>query len=89
MKNHLTLGLVLNIVSSGWSKFNIDDGTLYDIKFNPLDQVLSDDEKLLNVAPDLLQTVTMTTAHNEKYVCELPNDENKNKELDAEYEVRY
>merc|ERR1719346_369779 len=28
----------------------------------------------------------MTTAHNEKYVCELPNDENKNKELDAEYE---
>ncbi len=37
------------------------------------DPVVADD-KLLN-APDLLQTVTMTTNHNEQYVCELPKDE--------------
>ena len=83
MKTLWTLGVVLNIIGTGWSKFNIDDANLYDIKFNPI----TEDEKLLN-APDLLQTVvTMTTAHNEKYVCHLPNEENTDKNLDAEYDV--
>ena len=45
------------------------------------------DESLLN-APSLLQTVTMTTNHNEKYVCELPKEEVKLKQSDEEYNVR-
>ena len=84
MKTHLTLGVVLNILGTGWSKFNIDDANLYDIKFNPLEEK-TPDEQLLN-APDLIQTVTMTTAHNEKYVCELPSEENADKNLDDEYD---
>ena len=85
MKTHLALGVVLNILGTGWSKFNIDDANLYDIKFNPLVDDKTQDEQLLNV-PDLIQTVTMTTAHNEKYVCELPSEESADKNLDAEYD---
>merc|ERR1712242_71605 len=73
----------------GAAKFNIDDSTLYAIKFNPkeesLNQIVNDDETLLN-APGLLQTVTMTTSHNEKYVCELPNDDSKSGDKDDTYE---
>ena len=76
-----------NIIGSGWSKFNIDDGNLYSIKFQKL--AASEDENLLN-PPDLLPTtVTMTTAHNEKYVCELPSDESEKKNDDDKYDVSF
>jgi len=65
-----------------WSKFNIDDTTLYSIKFNK-----ADDETLLNHPPELLQKVTMTTSHNEKYVCELPSEESKKEAEEEEYTV--
>ena len=47
---------------------------------------ISDDEALLN-PPKLLQTVTMTTSHNEKYVCELPAEDSTNEQEDEEYTV--
>ena len=47
---------------------------------------ISDDEALLN-PPKLLQTVTMTTLHNEKYVCELPAEDSMKEQEDAEYTV--
>ena len=93
--------LSIVIFASFWSKctskYNIDDSTLYAIRFNPLEDlktkeenkntVNEHDESLLN-APSLLQTVTMTTNHNEKYVCELPKEEVKLKQSDEEYNVR-
>ena len=48
---------------------------------------ISDDEALLN-PPKLLQTVTMTTSHNEKYVCELPAEDSSKEQEDEEYTVR-
>ena len=47
---------------------------------------ISDDEALLN-PPKLLQTVTMTTSHNEKYVCELPAEDSSKEQEDEEYTV--
>jgi len=76
------------------SFYNIDDSSLYSINFNRLDkpEKISDDEALLNNPPDLLQneenqlqTVTMTTSHNEKYVCQLPIEESKQEAKDEEY----
>ena len=68
--------------SMGQCSYNIDDSSLYSINFNPS----SDDEALLN-APSLLQTVTMTTSHNEKYVCQLPAEVSKEEAKDEEYSV--
>ena len=87
MRSYMALAVIAfaNIIGSGWSKFNIDDGNLYSIKFQKL--AASEDENLLN-PPDLLPTtVTMTTAHNEKYVCELPSDESEKKNDDDKYDV--
>ena len=64
--------------SMGQCSYNIDDSSLYSINFNPS----SDDEALLN-APSLLQTVTMTTSHNEKYVCQLPAEVSKEEAKDV------
>ena len=69
------------------TKFNIDDSTLYAIKFNPTEEKLVDNDDALLKAPGLLQTVTMTTSHNEKYVCQLPNDDIKSQNEEDGYEV--
>ena len=89
----MALAVVLTYIGSSCSKFNIDDGNLYSIKFNSLEKSLTksieDHESLLNNPPlDLLpQTVTMTTAHNEKYVCQLPSEESEEKNAKDEYDV--
>lgn len=72
--------------SSAQSSYNIDDSALYSINFNSLDtkEKISDDEALLN-PPKLLQTVTMTTSHNEKYVCELPAEDSSKEQENEEY----
>ena len=74
------------VVTLTWSicqcSYNIDDSSLYSINFKPS----IDDEALLN-APNLLQTVTMTTSHNEKYVCQLPAEVSKEEAKDEEYSV--
>lgn len=88
----MALAVVLTYIGSSCSKFNIDDGNLYSIKFNSLEKSLTksieDHESLLNNPPlDLLpQTVTMTTAHNEKYVCQLPSEESEEKNAKDEYD---
>lgn len=92
MRSFLALAVVfVTFIGSCSSKFNIDDGNLYSIKFNSLEKSLTakstEDESLLNNPPDLLQTVTMTTAHNEKYVCELPSEESEEKNAKDEYDV--
>lgn len=80
------------------SKYNIDDTILYAIRYNPASKndqepkeennkiVDEHDESLLNNPPSLLQTVTMTTKHNEKYVCELPSEEIKTSKAEEEYQ---
>lgn len=75
------------------STFNVDDSTLYAVKFNSFktddtstSKVDQNDEALLQ-APSLLQTVTMTTSHNEKYVCELPSEDPKDRPQNEVYEV--
>lgn len=73
---------LVSFIRVGWTKYNIDDSAFYGIKFNP-----RDDNDMLN-APDIMQTVTMTTSHNEKYVCQLPNEEDKIEENRVEYTVR-
>jgi hypothetical protein len=88
---------VIVSVKTGVSEFNIDDSSLYAIKFNPPEKSSSSsqtedtiptspDEVLLN-APELLQTVTMTTSHNEKYVCQLPKEDHRKNAQDEPYEV--
>jgi len=80
--------LILTLtLSTCQSFYNIDDSSLYSINFNPLDkpEKISDDEALLNNPPDLLQTVTMTTSHNEKYVCQLPMEESREESKNEEY----
>lgn len=62
-----------------WSKFLINH-TAHET------EKISDDEALLN-PPKLLQTVTMTTSHNEKYVCELPAEDSTKEQEDEEYTV--
>ena len=81
------------------SKYNIDDTILYGIRYNPASKndqepkeenkkiVDEHDETLLNNPPSLFQTVTMTTKHNEKYVCELPSEEIKTSKAEEEYAV--
>lgn len=73
-----TIIVVLTLTSLASSyDYNIDDGVLYSVKFNSRDSESEQkpfDEKLLD-PPELLQTITMTTGHNEKYVCELPKVE--------------
>ena len=85
------------------SKYNIDDTILYSIRynqgFNPASKndqqpkeenkkiVDEHDEALLNNPPSLFQTVTMTTKHNEKYVCELPSEEIKDSKAEEVYAV--
>ena len=67
-------------------KYNIDDSTLYAIKFNS--DAGENDKDLLNNPPSLVQTVTMTTSHNEKYICQLPDEDIKVEAADETYAVR-
>ena len=72
-----------------------DDSTLYAIKWpsikqsSPTEEQILDknDEALLN-PPKLMNTITMTTTHNEKFICELPDEDSKVNTVKEEYTVR-
>lgn len=88
LRNFAKIAIFLTfLVQNSIASYNIDDSILHAIHFNkPSVSNSEQDEALLDHPPELVEnvyTVTMTTAHNEKYTCQLPTEE-KHSPLAAE-----